>query len=375
MGLMDKLRHELIDIIEWLDNTRDTLVWRFPRHHNEIKHGAQLIVRPGQMAVFVHRGELADVFEPGHYRLTADNLPILGTLQGWKYGFNSPFRSEVYFVNTRQVTELKWGTPNPIMLRDPEFGPIRLRAFGTYAVKATEPKALLKELVGTDESFQVGEIQELLRGMIGTALADILGESEIAALDLARSYGELSEKLRLAVVERVDDEYGLDVPQLFIVNISLPEEVEKALDTRTSMGVIGDMNRFQQYQMGQAMTAAAENPAGGGASEGMGLGMGFAMANQMMRGMGGAALGGGPAAGPAGGPPPVPSGPAYHVAVGGQSQGPFPVDQVIAGIGQGTIKPDTLVWSPGMAQWARAADVPQLASAFGTPPPPLPSGS
>ena len=324
------------------------------------------------MAVFVHRGELADVFEPGHYKLTADNLPILGTLQGWKYGFNSPFRSEVYFVNTRQVTELKWGTPNPIMLRDPEFGPIRLRAFGTYALKATEPKALLKELVGTDEAFEVGEIQELLRGMIGTALADILGESEIAALDLARNYGELSEKLRTAVVERVDDEYGLDVPQLFIVNISLPEEVEKALDTRTSMGVIGDMNRFQQYQMGQAMTAAAENPAGGGASEGMGLGMGFAMANQMMRGMGGTPLGGAPAAGSPGGPPPVPSGPVFHVAIGGQSQGPFPIDQVIAGVAQGTVTPDTLVWTPGMAEWTRAADVPQLASAFGTPPPPLP---
>jgi hypothetical protein len=239
-------------------------------------------------------------------------------------------------------------------------------------LKATEPKALLKELVGTDEAFEVGEIQELLRGMIGTALADILGESEIAALDLARNYGELSEKLRTAVVERVDDEYGLDVPQLFIVNISLPEEVEKALDTRTSMGVIGDMNRFQQYQMGQAMTAAAENPAGGGASEGMGLGMGFAMANQMMRGMGGTPLGGAPAAGSPGGPPPVPSGPVFHVAIGGQSQGPFPIDQVIAGVAQGTVTPETLVWTPGMAEWTRAADVPQLASAFGTPPPPLP---
>jgi len=367
MGLLDKLRHELIDIIEWLDNTRDTLVWRFPRHQNEIKNGAQLIVRPGQLAVFVHRGELADVFEPGNYRLTADNLPILSTLLGWKYGFNSPFRSEVYFVNTRQVTELKWGTPNPIMLRDPEFGPIRLRAFGTYALKATDPKALLKELVGTDQNFEVGEIQELLRGMIATALADVIGGSEIAALDLARNYGELSEKLRLAVVERVDDEYGLDVPQLFIVNISLPEEVERALDTRTSMGVIGDMNRFQQYQMGQAMTAAAENPSGGGASTGVGLGMGFAMANQMMHGLGQAPAGGAP--------PPVPGAPAFHVAVGGQSQGPFPLDQIVAGIAAGRITRDTLVWSAGMAGWTAAGQVPQLAASFGPPPPPPPAGS
>jgi membrane protease subunit (stomatin/prohibitin family) len=370
MGLLDKLRHELIDIIEWLDNTRDTLVWRFPRHQNEIKNGAQLIVRPGQMAVFVHRGELADVFEPGNYRLTADNLPILSTLQGWKYGFDSPFRSEVYFVNTRQVTELKWGTPNPVMLRDPEFGPIRLRAFGTYALKATEPKALLKELVGTDQNFEVGEIEELLRGIINTAFADVLGSSQIAALDLARSYGELSEQLRQAVVERVDDEYGLDVPQLYIVNISLPEEVERALDTRTSMGVIGDMGRFQQYQMGQAMTAAAENPAGGGASAGMGLGMGFAMANQMMQGMGAAG-----AAQPGGGPPPLPGGPVFHVALGGRSEGPYALDQVLAAASQGRITPETLVWTPGMAQWTPAGQVPALASAFQAPPPPPPPTS
>jgi membrane protease subunit (stomatin/prohibitin family) len=323
------------------------------------------------MAVFVHRGELADVFDPGNYRLTADNLPILSTLQGWKYGFDSPFRSEVYFVNTRQVTELKWGTPNPIMLRDPEFGPIRLRAFGTYALKATEPKALLRELVGTDQTFDVGEIQELMRGLIGQTLADVLGESEIAALDLARSYSELSERLRTAVLERVDDEYGLDVPQLFIVNISLPEEVERALDTRTSMGVIGDMTRFQQYQMGQAMTAAAENPSGGGASTGVGLGMGFAMANQMVQGLGGQPGGAAPGAAP----PPVPAGPVFHVAQAGQSQGPFPVQQVLAAIASGQITRQTLVWSPGMAQWTAAGEVPQLAGAFGPPPPPPPAGT
>ena len=150
MGLFDKLRGELVDIIEWIDDSRTTLAWRFPRYQNEIKNGAQLIVRPGQKAVFVHRGEIADVFEPGHYELKADNLPLLSTIQGWKFGFNSPFRSEVYFVSTRQVTDLKWGTPNPIMLRDADFGPIRLRAFGTYTVKAVDPKALLKELIGTD---------------------------------------------------------------------------------------------------------------------------------------------------------------------------------------------------------------------------------
>ncbi|MFN8708514.1 MAG: SPFH domain-containing protein, partial [Planctomyces sp.] len=166
MGLFDKLRNELIDIIEWLDDSRHTLVWRFPRYQNEIKNGAQLIVRPGQVAVFVHRGQIADICEPGNYELKTDNLPIISTIAGWKYGFNSPFRAEVYFVSTRQITDLKWGTPNPIMLRDPEFGPIRIRAFGTYGVKAANPKILLQELVGTDSEFDADEVTELLRSII-----------------------------------------------------------------------------------------------------------------------------------------------------------------------------------------------------------------
>ena len=370
MGLLDKLRGELIDIIEWLDSTRDTLVWRFPRYQNEIKNGAQLIVRPGQLAIFVHRGSIADVFEPGAYRLTTENLPILSTLQGWKYGFNSPFRSEVYFVSTRQITDLKWGTPNPIMMRDPEFGPIRLRAFGTYALRATDPRALIKELVGTNETFEAGEINELVRSMISTTLADLLGKSELAALDLAANYGTLSEQLRTGVVEKVDDEYGLDLPQLFIVNISLPEEVEKALDTRTQMSVIGDMQRFQQYQMGRAMTAAAENPSGGGAADGMGLGMGFAMANQMMGGSMFAAPAGGAAAG-ATAPPPAPPA-AWYVAVEGQSRGPFDLQQLASGIAAGQVNASSMVWSSGMAGWVAAAQVPQLAAYFASPPPPPP---
>jgi membrane protease subunit (stomatin/prohibitin family) len=362
MGLLDRLRHELVDIIEWIDHTRDTLVWRFPRYHNQIKNGAQLIVRPGQVAVFVHRGKLADVFEPGHYRLTTDNLPLLSTIAGWKYGFDSPFKAEVYFVTTRQVTDLKWGTPNPLMLRDPEFGPIRLRAFGTYTLKATDPKALLNELVGTDSVFEADEIHELIRAAINTSFADVLGDSQLSALDLVSHYQELSEKLRVKVVGRVDDEYGLDVPQLYIVNISLPEEVEKALDTRTSMSVVGDMTRFQQYQMGQAMTAAAENPSGGGAAEGMGLGMGFAMANQMMQGAGRTAV--------APAPPAPPATQVFHVARDGQTHGPFDTNQLGAAIARGEITAQTLVWTAGMAGWTPAGQVPQLAAHFGPPPPP-----
>ena len=367
MGLFDKLRNELIDIIEWLDDSRHTLVWRFPRYQNEIKNGAQLIVRPGQVAVFVHRGQIADVFEPGHYELKTDNLPILSTIAGWKYGFNSPFRAEVYFVSTKQITDLKWGTPNPIMMRDPEFGPIRIRAFGTYAVRAADPKALLTELVGTDKSFDADEVTELLRSIIISVLADTLGSSQVAALDLASKYQEFGETLRKAVQERIDDEYGLEIPQLIIVNISLPEAVEKAMDTRTSMGVIGDLNKFQQYQMGQAMTMAADNPAGGGAAEGLGLGMGLAMAGRMMQpGMFGAAPGAGGMAPP---PPPVS---AWHVAVNGQTTGPYGADQLASGIAAGQVNKQTMVWTAGMSGWQAAGAVPQLAGLFGRPTPPPP---
>lgn len=199
LGLFEKLRHEFIDIIEWIDDSRHALVWRFPRYQNEIKNGAQLIVRPGQAAVFVHRGEIADVFEPGHYELKTDNLPLLSTIAGWKHGFNSPFKAEVYFVSTKQITDLKWGTPNPIMMRDPEFGPIRIRAFGTYALKVVSPRALLEELVGTDKVVNAEEVTELLRSIIISTFADVLGNANVAALDLASKYQEFGETLRLAV--------------------------------------------------------------------------------------------------------------------------------------------------------------------------------
>ncbi len=369
MGLFDKLRNELIDIIEWVDDSRHTLVWRFPRYQNEIKNGAQLIVRPGQKAIFVHRGQIADIFEPGNYELKTDNLPILSTIAGWKYGFNSPFRAEVYFVSTKQLTDLKWGTPNPIMMRDPEFGPIRIRAFGTYAVKAVDPKALLTELVGTDKEFGADAVTELLRSIISSTIAEVLAKSNVAALDLATKYGEFGEVLRKAVQEKIDDEYGLEIPLLVIVNISLPEAVEKALDTRTSIGVIGDLGKFQQYQMGQALTA--DNGPGGGAGAGLGLGIGVAMAGRMMQpGMFPGASPGGAAPGMA---PPAP--PAmWHVAMNGQSQGPYGAEQLAAGIAAGQITPATLVWTAGMASWAAAGQVPQLAGAFGPPaPPPMPA--
>lgn len=363
MGLFDKLRGELIDIIEWIDDSRHTIVWRFPRYHNQIKSGAKLIVRPGQCAVFVHQGKLADIFEPGTYELTTGNLPILSTIMGWAHGFDSPFKSEVYFVNTRQITELKWGTPNPVMVRDPDFGPVRVRAFGTYTLKACEPKALMNELVGTDSEFESDEISELMRSMINTAFADVIGNAKLSVLDLAAKYQDFSEEVRKNVVERVDDEYGLDVPQLFIVNISLPEEVEKALDTRSSMGIMGDMQRFQQYQMGMALADAASNPAGGGASEGLGLGMGFAMAGQMMQGMN-----------QAGAPPPVGPSVVWYLAENGERVGPLNSAQLQEFAQSGRVSPETLIWCAGMSGWTPAGQVPQVAALLQVevPPPPPP---
>jgi len=367
MGLFDKLRGELIDIVEWIDDTRNTLVWRFPRYQNEIKQGAQLIVRPGQIAVFVMHGKIADQFEPGTHTLNTQNLPLLSTIQGWKFGFNSPFKSEIYFVTTRQITDLKWGTPNPVMLRDPEFGPIRLRAFGTYALKAVEPKALLTELIGTDGVVEADEVTELMRSIISSAMADMLAEKQVAALDLASKYTEFSEELRKYVQERVDDEYGLAVPQLIIVNISFPEAVEKALDTRTSIGVLGDMNKFQQYSLGEAMRESAQH---GGGGEGIGLGMGVAMAGRMMN-TPGIGLGA-----PASGAPVPPPLPAWHVAVNGQQQGPYSPEQIQQGIAAGRITGETLLWSPQLSGWTAAGKIPDWSNFFrqasSPTPPPVP---
>jgi membrane protease subunit (stomatin/prohibitin family) len=358
MGLFEKLRAELIDIVEWVDDSHAALVWRFPRYHNQIKHGAQLIVRPGQTAVFVHQGKIADVFGPGRYTLETKNLPVLSTLAGWKFGFDSPFKAEVYFVATRQVTDLKWGTPNPVLIRDPDFGPIRVRAFGTFALRAVDPKALLQELVGTDSIFEVDEVGVLLRSIIAQAFADLVATADLSVVDVAANQTNLAEKLRKLVVERVDDEYGLDVPALFIVNVSVPEEVEKALDARTSMKVIDDLAAYQAYQVGAAAKIAAGNPAGGIAAGGIGVGMGLAMANRM----GGASAGQTPVLPQS--PPPPPPPPAWHVVQNGQATGPFTVEDLARAAANGTVRGDTLVWTVGMASWVPVSQVPQLAGIF-----------
>lgn len=376
--IWDKLRGELIDIIEWLDDSKNTMVYRYERYDNEIKYGAKLVVREGQAAAFVNMGQLADVFEPGMYELETRNLPILSKLQGWKHGFESPFKAEVYFVSTRQFTDLKWGTKNPIMLRDPEFGPVRLRAFGSYAIRVGDPATFLRELVGTDGHFTKEEVIDQLRNIVVSRFTDALGESKVPVLDLAANYDELGGFIGEKIAPELA-EYGLDLTKLLVENISLPQNVEEALDKRTSMGVIGDLGKYTQFQAANAMEAAAENPQGMAAG-GMGMGMGFAMANQM-----GAAMAQGqqqaaqPAPAPQGGagtPPPLPGAGAavWFAAIGGAQAGPFDLATLGTKVNAGEVARDTLVWKQGMAGWIAAGEVAELGSLFAAVPPPLPPG-
>ena len=365
MGLWDKIRGELIDIIEWMGDGGETMVHRFERYGNEIKHGAKLVVREGQAAVFINEGALADVFEPGTYTLETKNLPILATLKGWKYGFESPFKAEVYFISTVRFTDLRWGTKNPIMLRDPEFGPVRVRAFGTYVIKVSDPAAFVSEVVGTDGRFAPDEITSQLRNLVISRFTDVLGESKIAVLDLAANYDELGD----FVVQRIAEDfggYGLELTSLLVENISLPPAVEEALDSRTSMGVIGNLGAYTQFQAANALGKAAENP-GGMASDGMGLGMGFAMANQMGRAMNQT---GAPGAGAT--PPPLSQAVTFFVAIDGQQTGPFDLQTLKQQAGAGRLNGDSLVWKQGMSGWEPASGVPELRSMFQSAPPPVP---
>src|SRR3989344_3906411 len=283
MGLFDKLKGEFVDIIEWTDSSNDTMVWRFPRYQNEIKMGAKLTVRESQVAVFVNEGKMADEYKPGMYELQTQNMPIMSTLRGWKFGFNSPFKAEVYFVNTKQFTNQKWGTKNPIMLRDAEFGPIRIRAFGNYSFRILDAKLFLKEIAGTDGHFTTEEVNEQLRNLVMTRFTDAVAESKIPVLDMASNYDELSK----IIGDKINPEFkemGIEVTKLLIENISLPPDVEAAFDKRSSMGIIGNLNAFSQYQAATSMEKAAENGnsmMGAGIGMGMGMGIGNQMGNMM----------------------------------------------------------------------------------------------
>lgn len=288
MSLMDKVKeaamNQFIEVIEWLDDSQGTLLYRFPVYQQEIKNGAQLIVRESQAAVFVFEGQVADVFTPGRYSIEGGNTPILSKLGAWKYGFNSPIKAEVYFVNTKQFTDMKWGTSNPIMLRDADFGIVRLRAFGAYSLRVADPAAFIKEVAGTNAHFQTEDIDGQLKRAIVSEFSDAIGEMKIPALDLAAQYKELGEAIR-GTINQDFSGYGLEVTKFYVENISLPPEVEAAMDKRASMGALGDAQKYMQFQAADALRDAAQNE-GGGAGLGAGLGAGFAVGGQMANAFG-----------------------------------------------------------------------------------------
>ncbi len=374
MDLWKKLTAELVDIVEWLDDSNNTLVYRFERYNNEIKYGAKLVVREGQMAAFINEGKLADVYTPGTYTLTTQNMPILATLKGWKYGFESPFKAEVYFCSTRKFTNLKWGTPGPATMRDKEFGIVRATAFGIYAIRIKDPGTFIKDVVGTDGQFTTEGIQENLRGKLGTRIKEVMPELGLSVIDLSAKVIEMGSRLQQQLASEFET-YGLELVEVQVQNVGLPEEVEKAIDARGAMAAIGNLQAYTQYETAGAIRDAANNP-GGVAGAGVGIGAGVAMGAQMVNAMGlggtGMVNAGGAAYQGASVPPPVPGNTGFHIAVNGQQSGPFDLQALQGQAGTGQLKRDTLVWKTGMAQWLKAGDVPELSALFADVPPPVP---
>jgi len=357
--VFDFLKGEFIDVISWLDDTRDTMVWRFDRRGQAIKYGAKLTVREGQAAVFIHEGQLADVFQPGLYMLETNNMPIMTTLQHWDHGFDSPFKSEVYFVNTTRFNDQKWGTKNPIMSRDPEFGPVRIRAFGTYSMRVTDPGVFMKEIVGTDGEFTADEISFQIRNVILQEMSRVLASAGIPVLDMAANTGDLGKLVMTAIAPKIA-EYGITLPEFYIENISLPEEVEKVLDKRTSIGIAGDLNKYMQFNAAEGMA----NPAS--AASGMvGAGLGAAMGMGLAQNMG--PWGAGATAAP---PPPPPAGTMWHLAENGTTKGPFSEADLAA---NSMLTATTQVWTAGQDGWKPAAQT-TLARLLAQLPPPPPAG-
>ncbi|MFZ1340865.1 MAG: SPFH domain-containing protein [Paracoccaceae bacterium] len=364
--VFDFLKGEFIDVISWLDDTRDTMVWRFDRRDQAIKMGAKLTVREGQAAVFIHEGQLADVFSPGLYMLETNNLPIMTTLQHWDHGFSSPFKSEVYFVSTTRFNDLKWGTKNPIMARDPEFGPVRIRAFGTYSMRVTDPGRFMTEIVGTDGEFTTDEVSNQIRNQIVQAASQALAGSGIPVLDMAANLEDLGKIIATAITPKVAD-YGLSIPEFYIENISLPEEVEKVMDKRTSMGVAGDLSKYMQFNAAEALA----NPASGAGGM-MGAGMAAGLGMQMGQNLG--PWGAAPAAPSASAPPPLPpAARAWHLAENGATLGPFAEADLAGMVATGKLTRATMVWTAGQDGWKAAAET-DLSQLFRDVPPPPPAG-
>jgi len=355
MGLWSWIFGQFIDVISWTDDSQDTMVWRFPRQNHEIKYGAKLIVRESQIAVFVNEGEIADVLSPGTYELETNNLPILTTLQHWDHGFSSPFKAEVYFVNTKRFTDLKWGTRGPIMVRDPEFSMVRLRAFGTYEIQISDPSAFLREIVGTDGHFTIDEVDAQLSNIIVSKLAVVLGEDKTPILDLAANYEMFGEHVTRGITPYFS-EYGLKLTKILVENISLPEEVQEAIDKRTSREITGDLDAHLKYQTGNAMGNSQ-----GSMGDMVGMGAGLAMGQQMADTLGHSK--------PTTHTPPPPPQSNIYLSLEGKANGPHAYESLPKLITEGALARETFVWREDIDDWKKAETVfPEL---FTHLPPPL----
>jgi len=360
MGFFDWAFGQFIDVIEWTDDSHDTMVYRFPRQNNEIKYGAKLTVRESQMAIFVNEGIIADVLGPGIYELETKNLPIMTSIEHWDHAFNSPFKAEVYFVNTKRFTNLKWGTKNPIMVRDPEFSMVRLRAFGTYEIRISDPKQFMNEIVGTDQHFTVDEIDKQLTNLIISKFTTIIGESNIPVLDLASNYEKFSQYISEKIAPYFG-EYGLHLTKILIENISLPSDVEEALDKRSSRELTGDLDENIKYQTGNAL--GSEN--GGAMADMIGMGAGIAMGQTMADSLSKGKI-------DKNTPPPLPdrNSTMYYVALNEEQEGPYDIRTIQLFIREKKIKKNTLIWTEGQEDWIEAYTI--LEKYFNATPPPLP---
>ena len=298
MSLTDFIRSQFIDIIEWTDDSRDTLSFRFPDEDKEIKNGAQLIVRESQAVQFVYLGQYGDLFGPGKHSLTTDNIPILSRLKGWKYGFESPFKADVYYLTTRLFTGNKWGTSNPVMMRDQDFGIVRVRAFGTYDFRIVEPPKFLKEVAGTDNHFRLDEFADVMRSRLVSVFSDALASAKVPVLDVATRYAELGEALLPLINPALKEKYGLEMASFVVENVSVPPEVEAAIDKRSSMAAVGNLNDYVKYQMAQGLEKGGAGVGGIGAE----MAVGMSIANQMLNQPGGITAQTTPPAGGAGAP-------------------------------------------------------------------------
>lgn len=361
VGLFDWITGQFIEVIEWVDDSSDTMVYRFPTYNREIKYGAKLIVRESQVAIFVNEGVVADVLEAGIYELETKNLPILTSLQHWHHGFNSPFKAEVYFINTKRFTNLKWGTRNPIMVRDPEFSMVRIRAFGTYEIRVIEPKLFMVEIVGTDGHFVVDEIDEQLKNLIVTNFATVLGKSRVPILDLVSNYDKFSKFITKNIAPQFR-EYGLELTKVLIENISLPESLERALDERATREIAGDLDDNIKYQVGNALKEGR-----GSISDIIGMQVGFSFAKDVVENIDSNSV-----KSKKDMPPPLPDREviSYYVAINGESKGPFSSKEVDKMVADGDIKRDTLMWKKGLDSWVEAKEL--IEESFREVPPPLP---